>query len=31
MPGGKVTVSGSAENLILEGRTATVFTGEYAL
>jgi len=27
MPGGEVTVSGSADNLILEGTVETVFTG----
>jgi len=29
MPGGKVTVSGNPENLILEGSVAIVFTGHY--
>jgi len=29
MPGGTVTVSGSAQNIILEGSVATVFTGHY--
>jgi len=31
MPGGTVMVSGSAENLILEGSVETVFTGEFRL
>jgi len=31
MPGGKVLVSGTTDNLILEGTVATVFTGQYAL
>lgn len=30
MPGGKVTVSGSPDNLILEGTVETVFTGEFS-
>ena len=31
MPGGELTVSGSADNLILEGSVETVFTGELKL
>ena len=31
MPGGVLTVSGSADNLILEGSVETVFTGEFRL
>ncbi|MDX8403399.1 MAG: diaminopimelate epimerase [Mariprofundaceae bacterium] len=31
MPGGTVTVSGSIENLILEGSVESVFTGEFKL
>jgi len=31
MPGGKVLVSGSPDNLILEGSVETVFTGKYQL
>jgi len=31
MPGGEVTVSGSPENLILEGSVSTVFVGEFNL
>jgi len=31
MPGGKVLISGTADNLILEGTVTTVFTGQYTL
>jgi len=31
MPGGKVLVSGTADNLMLEGSVVTVFNGEYQL
>jgi len=31
MPGGKVTVSGNINDIMLEGAVSHVFSGEYAL